>query len=572
MSALWHQRLGQLRSSSPGLETPRCPAAVCWNEKPLLPAFLTTSRYQVIRIDNFHYCGREDEVRALREQRARRSKNRSRSRPDDDYVYDPKKDPAADRLALLNNTLLNKPQLGQLVINVKLAYTLREYYINEIARLVHFCPNLQYIDLPDGFFKGLSNCGILQAELRANCSNYRMMKFLSGAERDFNEMTRNNPWPHLQSLTIESAQIDLHALRRGIAGLQYLTSLVLKSMPGIGDALFNFGDLPVEFPCLSELELHSMPRVTHLGLCKYLEREHARSCLIKLTLNGTGVAVPTLSLVLERAPALFSLTVMQVVKAEVAEPEFPHLLNSRTLQNLHYDICTAEEDDPLASSLTEPYYNFIRSSILHHGFPNLAALFCRDPEMPQRLMEAASLLTLPKPAFLAEAASTQRMFRPFTKPFEIYTLQQGHEDFTFSELIEWSQQQSTVSSPTTPRPTSAFTADWEIGSRKSIIVPEMTNGMFHMSINETSNRPSSSDGRRGSTASGTSGGMLAIPTGHSDRLQSNYGRRSGSIDARSDGMLSPDDLPEDRTRRSSWWSTHLNPGVGARGSSADLWR
>jgi hypothetical protein len=349
----------------------------------VLSFVLTLTRYGSIRIDSIHYCEREEELRQTRAKKNRRSFRKSHVYPDDDYIYDPATDPTNDRMKLLADTLRSNYWLGSQVKYLKLAYTIRESMNRDLTRTVGVCPNLRYVDLPHGFFSGESRFDTLRHELWANCPDIRTMKYLEGSERFLRDLGEEPNWKNLEILTLEHIRIDIGSFRYIIASLPRLTTLILNNLPDISDDIFSLTSGVSEFPALKALELHELPRVTASGLIRYFMSSQVRDSLSNLTLDDTGVQLSRLHLLLAAATRLQSLTITQTVNTALPLDPLPPL-QSPSLQALHFEIQNAP-DNVVSPPPADSYHHYLMNSITGGGFPNLRAIYVRDPSFPEEL-------------------------------------------------------------------------------------------------------------------------------------------------------------------------------------------
>lgn len=122
-------------------------------------------RYSHVRIDPVHYCELEVELAAKRKRRSFFDRN-----------GDPIDAPQV-RLNLLMNTVRQDPDLGDMVLSLRMPYMTREANKAEIARTVSVLPNLRYVDLPTGIFHDDQSCHALKQELMARCPDLRRMSY-----------------------------------------------------------------------------------------------------------------------------------------------------------------------------------------------------------------------------------------------------------------------------------------------------------------------------------------------------------------------------------------------------------
>ncbi|KAK5656336.1 hypothetical protein OQA88_4716 [Cercophora sp. LCS_1] len=334
--------------------------------------------YHSIRIDAVHYCEREG---ILSEKRKRRS------------FFDrngESEDTAKARLKLLCRTLREDPvRLGRLVQFLKMPYMLRESSQVDLARTIAVCPNLRYIDLPEGLFTDDASFVTLRLEVQARCLELRKMTYMGGSERSLQALATGTVWTKLEVLELIRINVDPALLRQVLGSLGYLRALKITDTAFVNDQTLAWNDMLPPFPPLEELILTDVPNVTVEGFKAWLAMPTARDTLKVLTLNKTGVYVWGLHEVVASAPGLKHVSIMNSV-ANALPQGVPHL-SSTSLQALHYEI-VAGPTSPKYSDTTSSYYNYLASSLLSGGLPNLSAVYVRDPNFPD------TLLGLPPPA------------------------------------------------------------------------------------------------------------------------------------------------------------------------------
>jgi hypothetical protein len=357
-------------------------------------------RYCTIRFDQVHYCPREQQLRKKRNKRGRRKSFRHHT-AEDDYVYNSSTDPSIARLKLLTNTLAANPQLARMVRYIKLPSLLRDSRKMDIAQLVHQCPNLLYVDLPAGFYNGDHSTDIIRKELRANCPDLRVMKYLGGAISHFEDLAKGSYWQNLEIIELEGLQLDTRNFRKGMVKHHALKNLVLKDL-GFSDDIFvnstpaesteAYGFATVattlpQFPAIPSLELHNMRGITATGVNQYLLNSLVQSRLQSLTLSNTGVEITGLHEILKNARNLQSLAFVRTVHQALPLQQ-PPPLRSESLQTLHYEIKNSVTitTSPLP---TESYHDYLLSSILDNGLPALRALYVREPSFPEKLLKGS---------------------------------------------------------------------------------------------------------------------------------------------------------------------------------------
>ncbi|KUI62859.1 hypothetical protein VP1G_09985 [Cytospora mali] len=350
--------------------------------------------YHSIRIEAVHYCDREG---LLAEKRKRKTFLDRNGEPEDT---------SQKRLKLICRTLREDPaRLGPLVEYFKLPYMLRESCQADIARTIAVLPNLRYVDLPEGLFQDDSNYITLRMEVEARCLNLRKMTYMHGSERSLERVASGHVFRNLEVLELKNIHMDgtviLHALGAlgGLRGLKITDSSVLTD-----EMIAHDNEMLPAFPALQELILEDVPGITAQGLKSYLSRCDAAQALKVLNLSETGVKPWTLQEVLAAAPQLKRLNISYEASTSLplaaGTPQVPPLA-STSLEYFHYEVSTAPSSSPY-SNILPSYYNYLSGSLLMGGLPKLRALYVRDPNF------ADNLLNLPPPAPKFAADSFKR--------------------------------------------------------------------------------------------------------------------------------------------------------------------
>ncbi|KAI7553347.1 hypothetical protein KC331_g1291 [Hortaea werneckii] len=337
--------------------------------------------YTSIRIDAVHYCWLEEEL-AERRKKAAGKHFRSKSN-----VVEPGEVPNI-RLSLLCRTVRENERLADQVLLLKVPYMTRETAKGELARTVSALPNLQYVDLPDGFFNGDPSCLALRHELQARCPEIRKMSYRPGSEEAL-ELLAQRHWQSIEQLELSGLHIEPATLRIVLASLPTLHELTLSDLPWLDDTIFQPfpGQLP-DFPPLQVLKLENTPNVTAHGLTDHLELPQNREVLSSLSLTNTGVTVQDLHLVLWSASQLIHLAINETVSKSLTltGSQLPPL-TSICLKTLNFEI-TSSEDIIGLQKPAESYYAYLANSLHSNALPALKTLYVRDTDFPE-------LLTLP---------------------------------------------------------------------------------------------------------------------------------------------------------------------------------
>ncbi|KAL2130613.1 hypothetical protein VTI74DRAFT_6159 [Chaetomium olivicolor] len=350
--------------------------------------------YHSIRIDSVHYCDLEA---VLAERRKRRSFFDRNGEPED---------PAQARLKLLCRTLRDDPtRRGRLVQFLKMPYMLRESCQADLARTIAVTPNLRYVDLPEGLFTDEPPFLTLRLEVQARCLELRKMTYMGGSENSLQVLASGRVWTKLEVLELIGVETEPGMLRQVLGSLGNLRALKVNQTTSFSDETLAWSEMLPPFPPLEEFILTNVPNVTAAGLKAWLVLPEARQALRVLTLNGTGVPAWSLQELLVYLPGLKHLSIIDSVSTTMQAATGSHNippLSSTSLESLHFEI-TAAPTSPKYSGVTASYYNYLASSLLSGGLPNLRAVYVRDPNFPDLLLG----LPPPTPAF-AEG----RMARP----------------------------------------------------------------------------------------------------------------------------------------------------------------
>lgn len=410
--------------------------------------------YGSVRIDAVHYCELEE---ILQEKRNRKS---TFGRKDDTA------DIPTLRLQLFQRTVRANPILASQVRILKLAYMTRETAKSELARTVSVLPNLQYVDLPDGFYGGDPSCHGLKQELQARCPDIRKMTYSAGSEPSFELLAYKHHWMSLEKLELSNLAIEPVTVRHVLGILPVLHELKISNVKALDDGLFAHNRMLPHFPPLHKLIINEQPRITAAGLVDYLSRPAAREVLGALTLQNTGVTVPELHKVVWEATHIASVSYAEsVVHPLPLEPIQP--LTSLTLKVLAFEITTsANAPNSSFQKPTDSYYSYLIQSLHSGSLPALSHLYVRDPEFPDNL-----LLTPPTAPFAVQNSTG------FNQPLEVYTKGLDELDWIFTSIAPMPENgHSHRRGSSFSRPVSAYSASKGLGpqwggeARKSVIV------------------------------------------------------------------------------------------------------
>lgn len=413
----------------------------------------------------------------------------------------------------------------------------REACKADIARAVAGCPNLRYVDLPDGFYTGDPNCTVLREELLTHCPNLRRMKYYAGSEQFFHQLAQRQ-WQAIEVLELQKLRIEPATLRIVLASLPTLHDLSVTSLPGFTDEIFADAPQLGPFPPLQYLIIARCRSLTAGSLARYLELPQNHDVLTTLYLKDTAITVPDLPSLLWSATHLTTLTYIQSVSHSLPLDPLPPLQSS-TLEILHYEI-TPSDSSLTAPGLPQPsdsYYAYLTQSLLSNALPSLRALYVRDPSLPDAL-----LLTPPQPIFV-----TTEQPRGLSQPLEVYTKGLDESDWLFQTIAPSSEPGRPVSSSGS-RPLSFLGASRGLGpqwggeARRSVVVG---NGF---------------------------GGFLAVPEGEAPRPGSSGSAGSWKVRAQSGPVGRSGSLEPPSPTLASFWRRGSAVERDKRASRADLWR
>ncbi|KZF20191.1 hypothetical protein L228DRAFT_270284 [Xylona heveae TC161] len=424
-------------------------AAVCRDWRPVVEKLL----YRSIRIDPVHYCEKEIE---LSEKRNRRSF--SRKKGDDG-------DAPGQRLALLSRTLRGNPWLAVTVQYLKMPFMTRETRKADLARTISVLPNLQYVDLPEGFYSDDPSCRTLREELAARCWDIRKMKYTVGSEHSFTLLGHGRYWQGLKALELVGIVVDPGTLLQGMASLPILHELKLVDLPWLDDSIFQTNAALPAFPALQKLSLDEIPNVTAHGVRQYLSRPEAREIFNTLQLNSTGVLPTELHIVLAAAPWLTQLSIVEEVTRPFPIQEKIPLMASRSLRTLHYEI-TSPPVAQGAHRADEGYYQYLSHSLLASCLPALRSLFVRYTDFHDSL-----LLEAPRPAFAGDAAPRPR----FRQTMDIYSKGLDELEWNFTSITPpvgpGRRGSASITTPLSAhRMSGQLSPQWGGDARRSVVV------------------------------------------------------------------------------------------------------
>jgi len=467
--------------------------------------------YNSIRIDAVHYCELEEVF----------ADQRRKSRHGDEI------DRPTARLQQLCQSVRGNQYLGQRVRFVKLPYMLRESAKADLARTVSACPNLEYIDLPDGFYTGDASCQLLRQELQARCPHMRKMKYNEGGEQAL-ESLMHGYWQELSVLELNRLHIEPTVLRQVLGMLPNLTELSVSGVAWMNDSTFhNAPGLPM-FPALEKMRFEKVHGVTADGLANYFSSPICANRLRTLILKDcAGIAVSSLHLILQTASSLNTLDYATTVTSALPIDPIPPL-TSHTLSKLNFEIVSTASHQLYPPDAS--YYQYLAQSLMANHLPALRQLYVRDPDFPEILTLAPPLLPF------SEAPPPM-----FNQPLEVYSKGLDELEWIFTSIIP-PEASGRRPSSSGGRPVSSYSAhkglgaQWGGEARKSVVVP---NGF---------------------------GGFLAVPADNARPRSAGHAVPSGGFGHEHSRGQS---FGGDPSPRASWMS-HV--GREKRASRADLWR
>ncbi|KAF1941195.1 hypothetical protein EJ02DRAFT_466775 [Clathrospora elynae] len=467
--------------------------------------------YNSIRIDAVHYCELEE---VYADQRRRKSRN------NDDV------DAPAARLQQLCQSVRGNQYLGQRVRFIKLPYMTRESCKADLARAISGCPNLEFIDLPDGFYNGDPSCQLLRQELQARCPHIRKMRYDEGGEQAL-ESLLHGYWQELHSVELNRIQIEPSILRQAFGMLPRLSALTITGVSWLNDSTFHDAPGLPNFPALETLKLDKVPGVTADGLAQYLYNPMCSARLKTLIIKNCSEIPPaSLHIILRAAATLRTLEFTTIVSASLPLDPVPPMM-SYTLYTLNYEIISSSSNQIYPPGAS--YYQYLAKSLMSNCLPALRQVYVRDPDFPE-------ILTLAPPIRPFSEAPPPI----FNQPLEVYSKGLDELEWIFTSIIppESSGRRCSVSGG---RPLSSYSAhkglgpQWGGDARKSVVVP---NGF---------------------------GGFLAVPADDArPRSAGNIVPSGGFGHGYSNSLGGREASP-----RASWMS---HAGREKRASRADLWR
>lgn len=279
------------------------------------------------------------------------------------------------RIKLLERTLRDNWDTFALYVHyIKSPYMARESCKADLARCVAVCPNLRYIDLPEGIFSDDPSCNTLKQEIIGRCPDLRKMAYTSGSERGLEMLASGNLWVNLEVLEFSNLQMDTTILRRALASLPQLRALKVVDMQAFRDDVFQESEFLPQFPALTEMVFENTPNITAGALARHIQ--NAPHVLKTLSFTETGVHPSALHKIVSVATALKSLSIIESVLTSFPASGSVPLLKSTSLKTFHYEITSGTSPNNYTNT-TASYYSYLTSSLMSGGLPNLTELYVR---------------------------------------------------------------------------------------------------------------------------------------------------------------------------------------------------
>lgn len=474
------------------------------------PHLMFPHSYNSIRIDAVHYCELEELF----------AEQRRKSRHGDEI------DRPTQRLQQLCQSVRGNQYLGQRVRFIKLPYMLRESSKADLARTVSGCPNLEYIDLPDGFYTGDSACQLLRQEIQARCPHIRKMKYNEGGEQAL-ESLLNGYWQDLSVVELNKVRTEPSILRQVLGMLPQLSELRISGVSWLNDSTFHSAPGLPPFPALDTLRLEKIHGLTAEGLANYLSSPMCSNRLRTLIIKDcSGIPVSSIHLLLQTASVIRTLEYTVNVTAALPLDPLPPMA-STTLHKLNFEIISTGSNQLYPPGAS--YYQYLAKSLMSNCLPALRQLYVRDPDFPE-------VLTLAPPVRPFSEAPPPM----FNQPLEVYSKGLDELEWIFTSIIP-PDAAGRRASMSVGRPVSSYSAhkglspQWGGEARKSVVVPNGFGGFLAVPAD---------DGRPRSAGNLTPGGAGAHGRSHSHSFSGDSPRAS--------------------------WMSHV--GREKRASRADLWR
>lgn len=463
---------------------------------------LSAISYGSIRIEAVHYCPLEE---IFEEIRRRKAKNKEPI------------DPPEERLKLLCRTVRENRTCAEAVRILKLPYMTCQGQKALLAQTVSVLPNLEYCDLPDGFFRGDPYCHTLRQELQARCPKIRKMKYREGGEQSF-EALLNGHWPELCVMEIIKLEAEPAMLRQVFGTLPQLKHLTLDGLAWIDDSVFSgVPGLPV-FPSLETLTLKNMPYLTEHGLLFYLSSAQALKTL--QVFECRGLSVDKVHLILKVGTQIRHFAYLATVKTTLLYQAIP-LMASTSLRILKYEIVSSSTAPHSQYPPAASYYRYLHDSIVENGFPALRQLYVRDGDFAESL--------LLEPPVLPFAAPVSQRPRGLTQELEVYSKRLDEHEWVYTKVCP-PDRYGRRGSISGGRPLSSYSANkglgpqWSGDSRHSVVVGNGFGGYLAVPASPPSDERPRSAGHLGVAAANSTRASWVNDLKHSYAVQNDLWR------------------------------------------------
>jgi hypothetical protein len=367
-------------------------------------------------------------------------------------------------LKLLCRTVRESRLCAEAVRILKIPYLTRNNLIPLLARTVSVLPNLEYVDLPEGFFNDEPQYNVLRQELQARCAHIRKMTYNEGSEQWLEYLLQGH-WQELRVLELSKLNVETTLARQIFGGLPDLKHLTLANFSWYGDELFSIEPGLPALPFLTTLTLKDMPHVSQQALTYYLMRSDSVETLqIK---DCESLPVTSLRQILSAGGSRLQYLGYSATVSKMLVVNQLHPLASNFLRVLVYEIVSS---DSTIKSLYPPapsYYEYLKHSLFAGTLPRLRELYVRDVNFAEKLT----------PPIVPFASATQQQERPhgLTQAIDVFAkLLEEHEWMhTFVCPPELHRPRDSIFGS---RPASSYSAGtssgslWAGQSRNSMIV------------------------------------------------------------------------------------------------------
>lgn len=381
-------------------------------------------------------------------------------------------DPPTTRLMQLCRTVRDNHYIGQRVRILKLPYMTRESCKADLARTVSVLPNLEYVDLPDGFYNGDATCHTLRQELQARCPHIRKMKFNEGSEQMLESLLQGF-FQELRVVEINKIQIEPTILRRVFGNLPWLSEVSFSNVAWLTDSTFHSALGIPDFPALDTLKLTKIRNLSAQGLAQYLSNPLCSNVLRTLVIKECpNLPVPSLHIILRAALGLQTLEYTATVSASLPIDPIPPMCSS-TLREMKFEIISNSSNHMYPPGDT--YYQYLTNSLMSSSLPALRKLYVRDPNFPESLTMAPPIRPF---------ADSSPPPRGFSQPLEVFSKGMDELDWIFTSIIPADAYTGRRGSMSGGRPLSSYSASkglgpqWGGDSRKSIVMPNGFGGFL----------------------------------------------------------------------------------------------